>query len=143
MYSSDAVGAVDQSTLDEILVQARLKNARLGITGILLFRRGRFFQYLEGTEAAVTRLYDEICQDSRHEHLRVLVQNPVDSRKFTQWNMGYEPLRVSEETLPPGFRSTFDDLEDKDHPENVLRAVTELTHWYRARASRPERTING
>lgn len=138
MYSSHAAAGVDQSTLDQILEFARANNARLGITGILLFRQGRFFQYLEGAENDVRALYDDICKDSRHDRLRVLMQKPVDERKFSEWSMGHEPLRQSHQAPPPGFRSTFVDLEDTEHPENVLRAVTELAVWYRARAARIE-----
>lgn len=136
MYASDAVGEIDQLTLDEILEQARAKNARLGITGILLFRRGRFFQYLEGQEDRVRELYAQICQDSRHKNLRVLLEAPTDERRFSAWTMGHEPLREQTEVVPSGFRSTFSDLEDEQKPRNVLRAVTELALWYYARAAR-------
>lgn len=136
MYSSYATEDMNQTSLDDILEQARRKNARLDITGILLYRRGRFFQYLEGAEEAVRSVYDEIQQDSRHTRLRILLESPVESRRFSEWTMGYEPLREATENAPAGFRNTFVDLEDTQNPANVLRAVTELTYWYRARASR-------
>lgn len=136
MYSSNAADEVDERGLDEILEQARTKNAQLEITGILLFRRGRFFQYLEGPELRVRKLYDEIFQDPRHDNLRVLLELPVDERRFSSWTMGHAPLREAAEEAPKGFRSTFADLEDTQDPRNVLRAVAELTFWYHARASR-------
>lgn len=136
MYSSYATEGTSPTSLEIILEQARRKNARLDITGILLYRQGRFYQYLEGTEEAVRGVYDEIQQDSRHTHLRILLETSVPSRRFSEWTMGYEPLRETTENAPAGFRSTFVDLEDTQSPANVLRAVTELTYWYRARASR-------
>lgn len=136
MYSSQATGDVTGEVLDGILLQARAKNERLGITGILLFRQGRFYQYLEGDEASVRGVYADICRDSRHERLRVLIETPVNERRFADWTMGYEPLRAEPAAVPPGVRSTFADLEDTDRPDSVLRAVTELTLWYRARAAR-------
>lgn len=138
MYSSYATEGTDAISLEVILEQARQKNARLEITGILLYRRGRFYQYLEGTEEAVRGVYDEIQHDSRHTHLRILLETSVPSRRFSEWKMGYEPLRETTENTPAGFRSTFVDLEDTQNPANVLRAVTELTYWYRARASRAQ-----
>lgn len=134
MYSSHAVEAMNSASLDTILEQARRKNARIDITGILLYRQGRFFQYLEGEEAAVRGVYDEIREDPRHTDLRVLLESPVGSRRFSEWTMGSEPLRETAAATPAGFRSTFDDLEDTQYPATVLRAVTELTYWYRARA---------
>jgi len=136
MYSSYATGAVDATTLDHILEVARANNEKLGITGILLYRQGRFFQYLEGAEHKVKALYESICHDTRHDQLRVLMQQPLAARRFSEWSMGYEPLRQSTEPPPPGFRSTFVDLEDTNNPEHVLRAVTELAYWYRVRAAR-------
>ncbi len=135
MYSSHAVGAVDQRVLDQILAAARSNNARRGITGILLFRENRFYQYLEGPEHEVRRLYAHIAEDPRHHRLRILMQEPVPQRRYAEWSMGYEPLRPST-AVPPGFRSTFADLEDSQRPEVVLRAIAELAYWYQARASR-------
>ncbi|MHA3725073.1 BLUF domain-containing protein [Leucobacter sp. HY1910] len=136
MYSSDAVSGVDEATLDDILHTARRKNTIRGITGILLFRQGKFFQYIEGPERSIKDLYREICADSRHTNLRVLLETPVHERRFSEWTMGHEALRQSAGATPAGYRSTFADLEDTERPENVLRAVIELTHWYRARAAR-------
>lgn len=135
MYSSHATGEVDEMVLDQILTEARGNNSRLGITGILLFRENRFYQYLEGFESDVRKVYDSISRDSRHNRFRVLMQEPVDHRRYSGWSMGYEPLRQSA-AVPPGFRSTFVDLEDSERPENVLRAIAELAYWYEARASR-------
>lgn len=139
MYSSYSLGAIDEGVLRQILDDARPRNARLGITGVLLYRQGRFYQYLEGPEPEVRALYESIRRDSRHDRLRVLMERPIAQRTFPEWSMGYEPLRRSQEPLPSGMRSTFVDLEDTDHPEHVLRAITELSYWYRARASRAER----
>src|SRR5690606_26180612 len=122
--------------LDDILEGARAKNARLSITGILLYRSGRFYQYLEGPERQVRAVYRDIQADDRHERLRVLLEGPAAARRFTDWTMGYEPLREAAEVVPAGVRSTFADLDDPSSAENVLRAVTELAVWYRVRAAR-------
>lgn len=139
MYASDAAVEADPPLLEQILQHARAKNALLSITGILLFRQGSFFQYLEGPEESVRRVYEQISKDPRHSNLRVLIEGFGAERKFSDWTMGYEPLRDTPAILPSGFRSTFSDLEDTRKPSNVLRAVTELTFWYRARAARPNR----
>lgn len=134
IYSSDAVGAVGDAELDEILVQARERNERLRITGILLYRDGRFVQYLEGPAEAVREVFASIATDPRHERVRVLLDTPVESRRFTSWTMGYEPMRASAAAPPTGFRDTFVTLERADDVEQVLRAVDELTLWFRVRS---------
>lgn len=35
---------------------------------------------------------------------------------------------------PPGFRDTFDDLEILDDRDAVIRAMRELTLWFRVRS---------
>lgn len=136
MYSSEAAITPDEKFLNRILEQARNKNLKLHITGILLYRQGRYFQYLEGPEEAVKKLYEEIYADTRHKNVKLLLQTPVTTRRFSAWSMGYEKIRESQYPLPTGFRDTFTDLEDIENPDNVLRAVTELTFWYRARSTR-------
>lgn len=143
MYSSETSATPDEALLNSILERARAKNLKLGITGILLYRQGRYFQYLEGSEEAVKNLYDEICADERHKNVKLLFQTMVEARRFSEWSMGYEKLRASNEPLPAGFRDTFADLEDTENPQNVLRAVTELTLWYRARSARANLSATG
>lgn len=47
--------------------------------------------------------------------------------------MGYEPVREPAAPPPPGFRSTFDDLDDADDSDGVIRATQELSLWFRVR----------
>src|SRR5690606_37144970 len=111
-------------------------------TGILLFRQLRFYQYLEGPEQAVRALYESICADPHHTNAKLLLETTTTGRRFSDWTMGYEQLREGTEEPPPGFRSTFDDIEDTEDAANVLRAVTELTHWYRARSARVQLDVS-
>ncbi|QYM76939.1 BLUF domain-containing protein [Leucobacter luti] len=136
VYSSDATAPVDEPQLIELLERARSKNGRLGITGILFFRGGRFLQYIEGPRTALDELYDDISRDSRHTHLRVLLNAEISERRFDTWRMGYEALRPTSPQLPEGFRDTFAEIERADSPEHVMRALNELTIWFRARSAR-------
>lgn len=135
MYVSTASGPVDAAALDNILATARAANSQMNVTGILLYRRGQFYQYLEGPESAVREVYRRIAGDPRHTDLRVLVDHEVSERRFATWTMGYEPLRSASSVVPSGFRDTFADLSDAD-PQIVLRAVAAVALWYGARAAR-------
>ncbi|MET0297389.1 MAG: BLUF domain-containing protein [Microbacterium sp.] len=135
VYVSTAVEPFDDPRLEALLEQSRRANARDGITGILLYRRGRFIQFLEGPEGPVRDLVARIGRDPRHTGVRVMIDGHPEARQFEEWTMGYERVREAEGPAPDGFRSTFDDLEDSDDADHVLRATRELSFWFRVRAS--------
>lgn len=131
-YSSDATRPYDEAELRDMLERSRAHNASVGLTGMLVYRDGRFLQVLEGPEAVTKELLARIVKDPRHEHVRFLVTQVIRRRSFAEWTMGYETLVANPEGVPRGFRSTFEDLETDDSTV-VQRALRELTIWFRAR----------
>ena len=92
IYASAADPNVDESTLDEILDQARTHNAGREITGILLFGNGVFIQVLEGEDDIVDRLAMHIEQDPRHNDFDILYEDSIERRAFGAWDMAYKIL---------------------------------------------------
>ncbi len=92
VYASTAVKQFSADELTELLRRSREKNGRLGITGLLLYKRGEFMQALEGEEASVRALYSIIRVDPRHRNVITLVDVPVAQRRFSDWTMGFENL---------------------------------------------------
>ena len=92
VYVSAAVKSFSDEALEAMLLQARRKNAGLGITGVLLHSDGNFMQYLEGPEAVLRRLFATIARDSRHQHVTVIVDEPIVRREFDGWAMAYRRL---------------------------------------------------
>jgi len=90
VYRSTETRAMTEADLRALLKNAREKNDRLGVTGLLLYAQGRFLQVLEGPESAVRRLYDTIEADPRHTGTEVLLTTRVAERTFPDWNMGLE-----------------------------------------------------
>jgi hypothetical protein len=135
LYSSTAAGSFDDDALRTLLEQSRTNNSRAGITGMLLYRGGRFFQVLEGDEADVRALIERIADDPRHTAMRTLFEEPIEHRTFADWTMGYEPISEPSGPRPDGFRDTFDDLEGDD-PSATRRAARELSMWFRVRSGR-------
>jgi len=133
-YVSAASEPFDDDRLHDLLAQSRRSNHGHDLTGMLLYRRGRFFQVLEGPQHAVDELMDKIRRDPRHTGVRVLLSEGIGERRFTEWTMGYEPIGVPTAPAPEGFRDTFDDLEADDEDASI-RAVRELTVWFRARTA--------
>ncbi len=133
-YVSTATKPFDDASLGDLLAQSRRSNHEHDLTGMLLYRRGRFFQVLEGPKDAVDELMAKIAADERHAEVRILLEEQLDDRRFEEWTMGFEPIGIPSTPLPDGFRDTFDDLESDDDDASI-RAVRELTVWFRARTS--------
>lgn len=89
IYTSRATTLLNASELEALAADAGALNAELGITGVLLFGGGRFFQLLEGEADAVKDLYyNKIAHDPRHTDCQVLIRTPCVTRLFPDWTMG-------------------------------------------------------
>lgn len=134
-YSSTATVPFDDDDLARLLESSRVANIGSDLSGLLLYRRGRFLQVLEGPESSVRDAIDRIGRDPRHRDVRLLVSESIDDRRFPDWTMGYEPLGTSTSAPPEGFRDSFDDLDSTDATVTA-RALAELTLWFRVRSGR-------
>jgi hypothetical protein len=135
VYTSAATSAFDETELRALLGASRESNARHSVTGMLLYREGRFIQFLEGPERAVRELIHRIATDQRHHRVLVLLEERVTVRQFAAWTMGFDALE--DEPLPEGFRRTFDDIEGGDDTVLMEQAARDLTRWYRERPGAP------
>jgi hypothetical protein len=74
----------------DILDVATMRNASLGVTGVLCFSGDHFAQLLEGPIDALGELMTSIRADSRHRILREWpAEAAADARWFPTWAMGY------------------------------------------------------
>jgi hypothetical protein len=88
VYCSRAVHDMDKDTLDKIITTAKQHNPRFGITGLLVFGSGIFFQWLEGPRDNVTSLYNNISADPRHSEVVLLTkEDEFRERLFPNWDM--------------------------------------------------------
>ncbi len=92
VYFSSSVGLFQEEDLAAILRQSRHNNAKLGITGVLLYVRGSIIQVLEGEKQTVEALYKRIEQDERHTDVSIGLNRPITQRLFANWSMGYETI---------------------------------------------------
>ena len=134
LYTSTSHEQLSDEQLTDLLTVSRTRNAADDITGLLVYRAGRFFQVIEGPPAAVRALYGRIAADPRHHSVRTLVEDRVAERHFGEWTMGFERVPDHEESVPVGFRSTFDDLDDVEGAAPTIRAARELSLWFRVRS---------
>ncbi len=108
MYTSEALEPFSPQELENLLDQARRKNAGLRISGLLLYRAARFAQVLEGPEAAVESVYRSIERDPRHHRMVRWVDGHRAHREYPNWSMGFLSLE-SQRPRPPGFTDLIDD----------------------------------
>lgn len=106
-YASAACAPFAGQALGDLLLGARSKNARLGLTGMLLYHQDSFFQVLEGPPAAVASLYEHICGDPRHTKITKLIQEPIEQRSFAEWTMGLGQPDRDELGAIPGLNDFF------------------------------------
>jgi len=79
-----------QQTLEQILASSRRNNQRLDVTGVLLYENGTYVQLLEGPREAVRLLYyGTIALDTRHRHPKVCWEFSIETRNFSNWQMGF------------------------------------------------------
>jgi len=89
MYKSTATRPMTAEDLTQLLQQARARNSRLGVTGVLLYKEGQFLQVLEGLERPVRQVFADIAQDDRHEDIQTIFTSPIERRTFPTWQMAF------------------------------------------------------
>ena len=88
VYCSRAAPGVDAAAVDSIIRTARRWNPEQGITGLLVFGGGIFFQWLEGPRDNIGALMARLKADTRHEGIVTLGESEeLRERLFPDWDM--------------------------------------------------------
>ena len=88
VYCSRASAGVGDEAVQRIIATARRRNPEHGVTGMLVFGSGIFFQWLEGPRDTVTALMSRLHADPRHDSIVVLSEvEEVRERLFPDWDM--------------------------------------------------------
>lgn len=110
-YVSSAVPDLTLRDLDAIGARALDRNAAARITGLLLFQGDTFCGVLEGPRRALFVRMEVIITDPRHHSLRILREEAILERRFSNWSFGALPV--------PPLQSGF------GRAEHFLRALSE------------------
>lgn len=89
--------------LVRLLSQARRRNFRRRITGMLLYKDGHFMQVLEGDERDVLDVFADILKDHRHKSVDTLRTEYIQHRNFPDWSMGFVNVDNLDTSSLPGF----------------------------------------
>ena len=103
IYASSAVAEFSPFELVDLLKSCHRNNARLGVTGMLLYKAGNFMQAIEGDEDVVRDLHAKISLDPRHRGMMTLLAGSVPERQFPDWSMGFRDLNAPEAGSIPGY----------------------------------------
>ena len=88
VYCSRAAEGIDDAAVARIIETSRRWNPAQGITGLLVFGSGIFFQWLEGPRDNVTQLMANLKKDPRHADVVPLsAVEEVRERLFPDWDM--------------------------------------------------------
>ncbi|WP_425389551.1 BLUF domain-containing protein [Ekhidna sp.] len=88
IYTSTPTGKVTSDKLNDITQESIKWNSAHDITGMLLNVEDKYFQFLEGEEPEVRKLFDMIKGDPRHENVTLRIQGYSNDRVFSEWSMG-------------------------------------------------------
>ena len=123
VYCSRAAHGVDKAALEKIIATARHHNPRFGITGLLVFGSGVFFQWLEGPKDNVTSLFKMISADARHSDVVLLTQeDEFRERLFPNWDMELVEAEDISAVLEDAMHEATDPRQ-KDTLSNMLREL--------------------
>ena len=103
VYRSRETEPLGTLSLFNLLNLARQNNARLGITGHLLYADGVFTQCIEGPTESIEQLWQALQRDTRHEAIELISRGPVDERRFADWSMAFSSYRYLNSFNMSGF----------------------------------------
>jgi hypothetical protein len=104
IYSSYTSLGFNDEELRALLVKAREKNKKIGVTGMMLFFDGKFIQLIEGDEKTVKQLYETIFNDPRHDRNIILKQGTTENRFFFEWSMSFKSISPEELIAVDGYQ---------------------------------------
>jgi hypothetical protein len=134
IYSSAATVPFSDTDLVELLKVSRRNNAGSEVTGMLLYRDGRFLQVLEGPDDGVRERMAVIARDPRHAEVLVLLEEGLSERRFPDWTMGFVPHESTPPDEIPGYLSAFGLSDDDEDSREAVRALADLMAWFEATA---------
>jgi Sensors of blue-light using FAD len=123
VYCSRAADTVDAAEVRRLIEFSQSRNVARGITGVLVFGSGVFFQWIEGPPAEVQSLIVNLHNDTRHYDIVTLDQS-VEKRErlYPHWEMEQVEADDIREVLHEALAST----EDESNISTLKRMLAHL-----------------
>ena len=103
VYRSKSTSDIGSLSLFNLLTEARKKNARLDITGHLIFDGEFFTQWIEGPGKSINSLWESLLKDDRHNQVILISRTPIEHRRFAEWSMAFSSYPSLNSHNMPGF----------------------------------------
>jgi hypothetical protein len=123
VYCSRAAEGVDDGEVDRIIDWSQRRNVERGITGVLVFGSGVFFQWIEGPPAEVERLIAILHGDARHFDI-VVLDRMMEKRErlYPNWEME----RVGAEDIRAVLQEALESAGDENNIAALRRILKHL-----------------
>lgn len=124
-YISQAQADMPAQRIDALLLDARAFNARIGVTGVLLYDGQRFFQYFEGTGYATDQVMGRIQAAQGHHDIHLLADSHRDGHEFDRWYMGFcqSPPTFIQRLENNNWQQSLYTLRQQASPSPALQAL--------------------
>lgn len=123
VYCSRAAEGVDDVEVGRIVESAQRRNLARGITGVLVFGSGVFFQWIEGPPAHIQNLIASLYRDPRHYDVVSLDRSEEKrERLYPNWQME----RVAADDIREVLQDALDSAEDENNVAALRRILEHL-----------------
>jgi methanogenic corrinoid protein MtbC1 len=104
-YRSKAVAPMSELELYRLARAAQIRNRAEGVTGLVIYDKGNFFQWLEGPAESLARIWSSVRRDPRHTSIEIIGSQRTPVRCFGDWDMR---LSTRGAAAGMGLSSSFD-----------------------------------
>ena len=123
VYCSRAAASVDDAEVNRLIESAQRHNLTCGITGVLVFGSGVFFQWIEGPAAEVRKLMTRLRGDTRHYDIVSLDQSEEKrERLYPNWQME----RVGADDVREVLQDALESAKDESNIAALKRILDHL-----------------
>ena len=123
VYCSRAADGVDDVEVGRIVEAAQRHNLECGITGVLVFGSGVFFQWIEGPTAQMRSLIAGLHGDRRHFDIVALTRSEEKrERLYPNWGME----KVDAEDICVVLEDALESAEDENNVAALKRILEQL-----------------
>jgi len=123
VYCSRSAAGIDDAAVAGIIEASQRNNPRHGITGLLVFGSGIFFQWLEGPRDNIMLLRSAISKDARHDTIVTLSENEeVRERLFPEWDMEL----VTDSDIRDVLSDALESAEDPKNADALQRLIDQI-----------------